>query len=483
MSDETGLVNCCVMTEPSHNELFEYLNGHVRAGFRYHVVCAFKQFAERVNIVAVFDHSRAGNTFFTAIFDQHPQVIVCAWTHYLYSYLVSAFADQRELDSRAAHEFATQIWYFRLVYDDPSAANEAFIDKIGADPKAPIDRGHLRRVFDEIVLSRPTISRRDLALACYFAFATGIQRDVERIKFVLIDDAVTLGSETRFTGYSGRVIDAVAQDFPDARMVHLVRDVRAALASINHQFVNTLGNAYGIHLGNYRKFLRRLFTIEFGWDGVSILGFCLMLLHQSFLTIERKKLQYAGHFVTVKNEELNVRFTETMRTICQDLGIEYLDIWNAAKYSPTMLGRPWRGLGAYNNRYQKRRYGPLENEPDSISNSIAGPNKYVTERWRSRLSAREIFIVEWFLRSELRLYGYPFAELRSGQEGMLSLIRRLALPLRGELPTISWIRNGARLGARELGDRLFFAVAFLPFYLGVRLDMLRLVHRPVFLER
>lgn len=441
---------------------------------------AFERFAARANIISVFDHSgRAGNTFLTSIFDQHPQVLVCPWAHYFYSYATSAFGEEKEINSRAAHEFATKTWYFRLVYDEPSGPDRALIEKIGGDPDASIDRSALRRTFDEIVLPQQSITRRDLALACYYSFATGIKRDVEAIKFVLLDDAVTLRSETPFTGYSGRVIDLVASDFERARMVHLIRDPRAGFASTNHQFVNALGNAYGIHWGNYGKLFRKLLKSDFGWDGVFVFGFCLCFFYQSFLTIERKKAQYRDNFRVIKNEDLNLRFSETLRAICDDLGIEYLDAWDSPKYEPTMLGRRWRGMGAYNSKYQVRLFGPLENESDELSLSIAGPNKYVTQRWRQRLSVREIFIIEWFLRLELQRYGYPLEQLNDARKSILYLIGKLALPLRGELPTFRWIRLGVRLGAREVFDRLFFTVSFLPFYIGGRVGLLRLLRHQV----
>jgi len=445
---------------------------------------SFAKFAAQVNVIAVFDHSgRAGNTFFTSIFDQHPQVLVCPWVHYLYSYATTAFGEEEEIDSRTAHQFATRTWYFRLLYGELTGPDKALIEKIGGDPNALVDRDALRRAFDGIVLSQPTITRRSLALACYFAFAVGTGREIDKIKFVLIDDAITLRSETPFTGYSGRVVDLIKKDFDRAVMLHLIRDPRAGLASTNHQFVNSLGNEYGVHWGNYGRSLRRLTASDLGWDGVFVFGFLLLFFHQSFLAIERKKARYADQFSVVKNEDLNLRFPATMQALCDALDIAFLEVWSDPQYVPTMLGAPWRGMGAYNNRYQAPRFGPLENDPDEISRAIAGPNKFVTERWRSRLSQTEIFLIEWFLRSELRRYGYPFLQVGQDQEDVFSMVVRLARPLRGELPTPGWIRRGARLGVREALDRIFFAISFWPFYVGVRLVMLGLLRRPVFSQR
>ena len=118
-----------------------------------------------------------------------------------------------------------------------------------------------------------------------------------------------------------------------------------------------------------------------------------------------------------------------------------------------------------------------------MSRSIAGPNKFVTERWRSRLSRREIFLIVWFLRSEQRRYGYASLEVGGDQESVDSMIVRLAMPLRGELPSLRWIVRGARIGAGEVFDRIFFAIAFVPFYVGARFVLLRMLRNPVLSQR
>lgn len=444
----------------------------------------FSIFCERTEVIAVLDHSgRAGNTFFVTIFDGHPEVIANPLAHYFYSHFVATFGDADELDSRTAHQFASKAWYFRVVYGTLDNGNASLVHKFGGDPEAPVDRPALSRVFDEIVLACPTISRRNLLLACYFAYAIGIGRDIGKIKYILIDDAITLRTETPFTGFSGRIVDSVVGDFPSARLVHLIRDPRAAFASTNHQFVNALGNEYGIHWGNYRRNLRRLWAGEPGWDGVFIFGFLLLFFHQAFLAIERKKTQYPQNFMLVRNEDLNLRFVGAMQSVCERLGIGFLEEWRNPNYVPTMVGRPWRGMGAYNNAYQTQRFGPLENEPDAVSRKIAGPNRHVTERWRNRLSRREIFIIEWFLRSELTRYDYPFLELRDQNAAVACLFRSLALPLQGELPTLKWVLRGRRVSLREVFDRMFFTLSFLPFYIGSRLMMLRFIREPVLAKR
>ena len=83
-----------------------------------------------------------------------------------------------------------------------------------------------------------------------------------------------------------------------------------------------------------------------------------------------------------------------------------------------------RGTGAYNNIYQVLTEQKLrglnsqgdkpkthgyrfnvdkffQNDPENISASISGPNRYVTERWKSRLTPNEIAFLEAFYYEEM----------------------------------------------------------------------------------
>jgi len=436
----------------------------------------FDAFSKRVNLIVAIDHSgRAGNGFFQAIFDQHPQVLTCPWMHYLYSYVETEFGDAPVLDSARARAFLTTKAYFRFIHSDVDENRAREITKFGGDPTAPIDRNIVRNVFDEIFAASPSISRRDAVIAMYFAFAMGTGRALDEIKYVLVTDSISLRTESPSSTFSGRITDRIVLDFPAACIVQLVRDPRAAFASTNHQYVNSAGNMYGLHWGNYWDSIKRLLQGRFDWERVYVFGFLLMYFRQAFLSVERKVEQYRDHARRVRNEDLNLDFANTMRALCDWFGVRTLPEWNDANFVPTMLGRPWTGTGAYNSTYQTNTYGPLSNDPDKVARQVTGPNEYVTRRWRSRLAPNEIYLIEWALHDEIARYGYDFVELRSGNAGVGELVRRLFRPMRGELPTLRWILNGRHLGMREIADRLFFAFSFLPFYIGARLQLLRLL--------
>ena len=429
---------------------------------------SFIEFKARVNIVFVIDHAgRAGNGFFQTIFDQHPQVIGCPWMHYVYSYVIAEYGEDDRLDARAVWQHWRGTIYFSLLYEDLNEERRAFITRIGGDPAACLDREVVRCAFDEILLGRDTITRKDLVLAIFYSYAAGLGRDPGKIAYIMSPDSISLRSEKAMEGFSGRVVDVVLRDFPQARLIHLVRDPRAGFASSNHQFVNQLGNMYGLKLGNFWHRLRRLLRRDLDWDSVFVFGFWLIYFRQTFEVVMRKREQYEEHFTTVRNEDLNLNFVATVGKLADGLGIDRLDIWSA-DFQPTMLGRPWTGTGAYNSQYQKHRYGPLRNDPDDVARNVTSPNAYVTQRWRSRLSANEILIVEAMLAPELEAFGYEFLYWQGGPQDERRLRRALWKPLRGELPTPRWLLDGRHVGARELADRVFYCIAFPVFYVASR---------------
>lgn len=434
----------------------------------------FSDFRTNTNLLLVIDHARAGNMFFSTIFDQHSEVLCCPWLHYLYSYIQDRFAEKIELDSKEALSYLRTTPYFSLLYDEETEIANASIRRIGGNPDVDLNRKLFRESLAGIVLKNPTVSRKDLILAIYFSYAIGMGRNIQDITYILCPDCVSLRSESAMTGFSGVIIDNAFNDFPKAKAVHLVRDPRANLASLNHEFVNSLGNMYGLHLGNFWNRVNCLLRNDFDHHRNTpfVFGYWLIYVRQTFETISLKKETYSENFVTVKNEDLNLNFTLTMKALCKNLGVDWDGNWDE-NFEPTMLNRLWTGTGAYNNQYQKNVNGLLKNDQDSVSQQITGPNEYVTKRWRSRLSPNEVFIIEGLLFSEMQEFGYECISYRADRYGIDHVLRRLWKPLRGEIPSIRWTIEGLKLGVKELCNRVFLLLAFPPIYLLSRISFLK----------
>ncbi len=421
----------------------------------------FAHFCKNTNLILLIDHAgRAGNGFFLSIFDQHPQVLSCPWMHYVYSYFLRIFGEQEEILSTEVITQWTEQRYFALVYQELNEDRKALIRKMGSDPQASIDRHLVRNVFNQIVESETTISRRKLILATYFAFALGTGRDPQKIRYILLSDSISLRDENFFSGYSGKVLDFANKDFPEAKCIHLVRDPRAGFASSCHQYINQLENMYGLHWGNAFARIQKIVHLAFDWDQIFVFGFWLMYFRQTYEAIMRKKKEHAQLFLTIKNEDLNLDFCRSMHKLSEALKVDYLPDWDANEsFQPTHLGTVWRGTGAYNSGYCPSTR--LENESEEKARACAGPNRYVTERWKKRLKKHEIRLIEKFLQPEFASFDYPLLTTsgKSKWRWLLDLFR----PLSGELPTLTWLKKGKKIGKRVFWDRLFFC-AVCPFY-------------------
>lgn len=435
----------------------------------FHINKDFNNFKKKVNLIFVIDHAgRAGNGFYQTIFDQHDQVLVCTWLHYLYSYTVNKFNDQKIFKSNEILDFFTKNNYFNCLYNEENEIDNRFITKMGGDPKAEIDRQIFRANMHRIVLQNSTITRKDFFIAIYFSFGISIKKNLNNIKYLLSCDSISLRKEGIHKGYSGKVLDEAIAEFPNLKFVHLTRDPRAGFASTHHQYLNSHGNMYGIKLNNFLKRFIRLIKGDFNWDQVFVFGFWNLYFFETYKTIFKKKKFYKENFFTLKNEDLNLSFEKTMKKHAKDLDIKYSDNWNK-DFVPTMLGKKWSGTGAYNSNYQSIKYSIIKTNNLDKEKKITGPNEYVTSRWKTQLSYNEIYILEFIHRLEIKEFRYEnlFIKINKFHKWFFYLI--LWMPLKGEIPRPDWILNGIKISSSEFVDRLTYLFLFPIFYFCSRI--------------
>ena len=171
---------------------------------------------------------------------------------------------------------------------------------------------------------------------------------------------------------------------------------------------------------------------------------------------------------------MNITFIPTIKSICRWLNVSFWDTWKDEAYVPTSVGKPWRGTGAYNNRYQTFKYGPLKNDLQKIADKVTGPNIYVTQRWKSRMSKNEIKVIEILFNQEMKDLSYDSVSQLDVNNNISTLIWNLIFPFQGEIPSMRWIINGKNIGLIEILQRLFYTFAFMPFYVLSRIILLRL---------
>ncbi len=445
-----------------------------------------KKKIQELNLVAVLDYSgRGGNAFFLTIFDQHPEVLCCPLMHYTYSYLLTEFGAQSKIPADVAKQFLKTKSYFRLLYNEPVGETKDLIYRLGLDPEvgmAVINRKILHELFEKFFLDKNIVTRKELALLPLLIYAAAAGRDISKIKYALLSDAISLRSENVKVSFSGQVIDVLLIDFPKAKLIDIVRDPRATFASPRHQFVNALGNMYALKPGCFFSRLVMLMSKNIRQDSGCVYLYWLMYIAQAYRTLNSKKQQYTNTFFTVKNEDLNLNFVQTLNGLVEWLKVEFLDKWHEEQYHPTILGHPWKGVGAYSNRYQPSTFGLLENDSDEVASKAIGPNKYVTERWKYRLNSREIELTERLFYDQLKDFKYESIYDKRNRTDIHCLIRTSLLPFQGEMPTCKWIINGRKVSWKTFMERLYYTITFFPFYIISRMVLFDLVLRKKFFQ-
>ena len=227
----------------------------------------FNDFFNRVGLMLAIDYgSRGGNAFFLTLFDNHPEVATMPWLMYCYSYIYTEYGKKENLDSKHAHRLVTSTGYFRYIYNEPNEITIKEIEKWGGSPYAIKNRDQIRQCFDELVLEEEKISRKKLICAMFYSYVQSLGVDINKFKYILMSDAISLRTESPQRGFSGKITELAHKDFENFRLINLHRDLRAQFASCRHQFINQNLNMYGLRIGNagirLSELLRMNFKIE-----------------------------------------------------------------------------------------------------------------------------------------------------------------------------------------------------------------------------
>lgn len=161
--------------------------------------------------------------------------------------------------------------------------------------------------------------------------------------------------------------------YPDARMVFVVRDPRANWSA-------------------YR-------TWQDGKQHDMTLPYFVCRWERSLRANERNAKRLAVH--TIRYEDLVLHTRKTLEGICRFLAIDFDDIL----LQPTLAGHPFSGNSAYGGTFR-------------------GVEASSLDRWKERVSDREVREIEYLLGDRMRQFEYSFAseerERRLFQPGMLA---------------------------------------------------------------
>ena len=315
-----------------------------------------------------------------------------------------------KVNKENALKFISEFSYFRLLYNEPRGEIGDLIHKIGGDIKANFDRSKYRKLINKLCSEKKKfLSRREVIVFSMGAYAECRGFDVKKIKYIGLNDAVSLRGEDLLKGYSSQHLKQANKDFPNIIYLALLRDPRAQFASTRHQMINEFGNNYNLKMGNWWSSLENLIFNRISLDDGPA-HFCLLYQVAAFKALVSIWRESQAKWLFVKNEDINTKFLPTMTALCNKLSINPDQAWvrDGDEFKPTMLGQPWAGTGAYSSRYQNIKNGPLENDPQKTILKAIGPNSYVIRRWKSRLPTAEKYLLEKFFNWKLNYFPIQF---------------------------------------------------------------------------
>jgi hypothetical protein len=165
--------------------------------------------------------------------------------------------------------------------------------------------------------------------------------------------------------------DRVFAEFPDARIIHMIRDPRDRYASVckrHGQELSRVGAATGRWLASTRA-------------------------------ARRNQARHPDRYVVVRYEDLARAPDRTMRRICADVGLEY---------SPSLLALS--GAPEHRDRGGNSSFGDLE--PGTISTRAVG-------RFRTVLTPPDIAFIQLVARHQMDAFGYQRVDAQLNGPGRL----------------------------------------------------------------
>ena len=313
---------------------------------------------DRMGLIVVHPHGRAGSIFLQSLFDGHPEVTTLPHFGPLYRHVPDVFPDPLPhldgLIERSPHLFDSALGYFgKGTHTVAGAFGENFDQHLRVDAAA--FRVSAERLFEE--LGAGGVSRPRFFLAVHLAYAECVRGSHAGIRYVL------------YHPHTYAEMDALIAGFPSLRFIAMTRDprqdweswrrvvalrARAPLVDVSPVFMAKSTATYASDVGQLRATTERL---------------------------------GAGRVRIIDLAELHRRSDVAMRDLCVWLGIQY----DACLTASTFNGEAWAGNSA--DRRVQSGFSP----------------EMARERWRETLPAEQIDFVSSTLEGAIRWLRYEAA--------------------------------------------------------------------------
>lgn len=424
----------------------------------------FRSFKKRIKILFLLDHGgRGGSNFFQCLFDNHENIIVCPLVHYVYSNWTRFLGKKTSVSIRKFYDYLEKNSYFKYIYNDLNDSSRSFIKKIGGDTSIDFPSKNFRNFIEYANKNSKTISRSDAIKQLYFFYAVCINKNTEKLNYILCIDSVSLREERLFDSFDLSILDLVKKDFIDFYIISIQRDPRAQFASTRHQLISQMINNYDYKISSFfHKFFNLLLKKYKSFDAPA--NFFIFYQYIAFYSLLKKYENSNDKWIFIKNEDLNINFLETIKKFCKKININFCQDWDSSNYKIKMMGKEWNGTGAYNSNYNPNKSKILSNELKKQGQDYSSPNKHVTQRWKYLLPWTEKLFLTNFFYTELKISNYELYNSRK-----IDFIF-LIFPFLGEIPRISWfIKKSENIG---FIDKLFYLLTFPLFFFVSRIKIL-----------
>lgn len=260
---------------------------------------------------------RSGTTLMSALLASHPHIAIAALGSNMWTFFNGKYGDLRD-DKNFERALAALFEYKNVLLLQPDA----------------------ERIRREFFADERTYARLFRLLQDHFAERMGKPRWGDK------------------TSYVERYADTILNAYPDAQMIHMLRDPRDRYASAIKRWPNGKGQVGGATA-------RWLYSVRLA---------------------ERNLAKYPTRYLVVRYESLVSQPEETMQRVCAFLH---------EPYDPVMF--TMSGAQNFWNRGGNSSFERLQ--PGAISTAAVG-------RYRRALSPREIAFIQLFAGAVMRAYGY-----------------------------------------------------------------------------
>lgn len=313
---------------------------------------------------------RTGTDFFQSLLDGHPEFYVCNGRIYFHNFWNSSWSTRSgnapELADVLDEFIGTHIQVLKSRYE-PSERKDQLGE--GRDQSIDIDTAEFKAHVMGLLAGQPVTSR-NVMTAAYVAYDLCLKRDIKRKKLFF------------HHVHHVRKVDEYMQDFPDSKIICMIRDPRALYVS-------------GVE--NWRRY-------EAKTDNPSYPQYILWRAVDESLPLGRYN---DGRLGLLKLEDLAKE--ETLHGVCDWLGVSY---------HPCMKDSTWAGMRWWGDKVSQNQ----------IPENERGFSKTMTaNKWQSKLDWLDRAVLNYLLIDHLEWYGYP-CHRRDGVPMAALMVLAILLP-------------------------------------------------------